>query len=67
MTDALGQPATMRMEDHQLQAAFYAARFTKGVKWDSEHTGFGWKTEATFTGAELTQPTTCKMKRPAGS
>jgi branched-chain amino acid transport system substrate-binding protein len=41
--------------------------FTRGVKYDSERTGFGWKTVKTIPAAELAQPTTCKMKRPAGS
>jgi branched-chain amino acid transport system substrate-binding protein len=44
---------------------FYAGVFTKDVKYDSEHTGFGWKTIATASAADLTLPTTCKMKRPA--
>lgn len=65
--DSLGQPATMRKDDHQLLSAFYAAKFTKGVKYDSEKTGFGWKTEMTLPASELSQPTTCKMKRPAGA
>ena len=42
-----------------------AGVFSKDVKYDSEHTGFGWKTLSTATAADLTLPTTCKMKRPA--
>jgi branched-chain amino acid transport system substrate-binding protein len=38
--------------------------FTKGVKYDSEGTGLGWKTETTVAPKDLTQPTTCNMKRP---
>lgn len=67
VTDALGQKNLMRREDHQLIDQFYSAVFTKNVKYDSEHTGFGWKTVATIPASELGQPTTCKMKRPAGS
>jgi branched-chain amino acid transport system substrate-binding protein len=67
ITDAVGQPNTMRRDDHQLIDQFYAAVFTKGVKYDSEHTGFGWKTVKTIPAANLAQPTTCKMKRPAGA
>jgi len=67
VTDALGQKNLMRREDHQLIDQFYSAVFTKGVKYDSEHTGFGWKTIATIPASELAQPTTCKMKRPAGA
>lgn len=67
ITDAVGQKNQMRREDHQLIDQFYSAVFTKGVKYDSEHTGFGWKTTATIPASELAQPTTCKMKRPAGA
>ena len=67
VTDVLGQRNTMRRDDHQLIDQFYAAIFTKGVKYDSERTGFGWKTVLTLPAADLAQPTTCKMKRPAGS
>jgi len=65
--DATGQPNVMRAEDHQLFTPFYSAVFSRNVKYDSERTGFGWKTEATIPASELMQPTTCKMKRPAGS
>lgn len=65
LKDAEGQPNTMRKADHQLITPFYAAIFTKDVKYDSERTGFGWKTELTVPASELAQPTTCTMKRPA--
>ena len=35
----------MRADDHQLLMPCYAATFTKGVKYDAEKTGFGWKTD----------------------
>ncbi len=63
--DFAGQDTSMRKDDHQLQMSFYAGAFTKDVKYDSEHTGFGWKTVSTATAADLTLPTSCKMKRPA--
>jgi branched-chain amino acid transport system substrate-binding protein len=63
--DFVGQDVIMRKTDHQLLMPFYAGVFTKDVKYDSEHTGFGWKTVATASAADLTLPTTCKMKRPA--
>jgi branched-chain amino acid transport system substrate-binding protein len=63
--DLVGQENIMRKDDHQLLMPFYAGIFTKDVKYDSEHTGFGWKTTTTATAADLTLPTTCKMKRPA--
>ena len=61
----MGEPNTMRKEDHQLLTPFYAGVFTKDVKYDAEKTGLGWKTYMTATAADLTPPTTCKMKRPA--
>ena len=62
--DAAGAPATMRAEDHQLLMTYYGAIFSKGVKYDSENTGLGWKTQAVVKAADLGQPSTCKMKRP---
>lgn len=62
--DAFGQPTSMRKDDHQLLVPFYQAQFVKGVKYDSEKTGAGWKTEMTIPAADLAQPTSCKMKRP---
>lgn len=67
VTDAFGQKNVMRKEDHQMLVPFYQALFTKNVKYDSERTGFGWKTEMTIKADELAQPTSCKMKRPAGA
>ena len=64
-TDLVGAPVEMRKEDHQILMPFYAATFTKDVKYDAEHTGLGWKTTYTATTQDLTLPTVCKMKRPA--
>ncbi len=63
--DMVGQENIMRKEDHQLLMPYYVGVFSKDVKYDSEHTGFGWKTVMTASAAELTLPTVCKMKRPA--
>ena len=65
VTDAAGQPATMRADDHQMLTTYYGAVFTKNVKYDSEKTGVGWKTTSTIKPGDLDQTTTCKMKRPA--
>src|ERR1700733_6932256 len=62
--DLDGQENIMRKEDHQLLMPYYAGVFSKDVKYDSEHTGFGWKNVMTATAADLTLPTICKMKRP---
>lgn len=64
-TDLVGQENIMRKDDHQLLMPYYAGVFTKDVKYDSEHTGLGWKTYFSASAADLTLPTTCKMKRPA--
>jgi branched-chain amino acid transport system substrate-binding protein len=65
LTDAAGKPVTIRPEDHQVLMTYYGAIFSKGVKYDSEKTGLGWKTTAVVLAGEVGQPTTCKMKRPA--
>src|ERR1700712_3167832 len=63
-TDIVDAPVQMRKEDHQLLMPYYAASFTKDVKYDAEKTGLGWKTDFVATTEDLTLPTTCKMKRP---
>jgi branched-chain amino acid transport system substrate-binding protein len=55
----------MRKDDHQILSEYFVGVFTKGVKYDSEGTGLGWKTEVTVPAKDLDQPNTCKMKRPA--
>jgi len=65
MTDMAGHEVTMRKDDHQLLSEYFAAIFTKGVKYDSERTGLGWKTITTVEANDLAQPTTCQMKRPS--
>jgi branched-chain amino acid transport system substrate-binding protein len=64
-TDIVDAPVEMRKEDHQLLMPYYAASFTRDVKYDAEKTGLGWKTDFIATTEDLTLPTTCKMKRPA--
>ena len=62
--DMMGNDYWMRADDHQLMEPLYASVFVKNVKYDSEKTGFGWKTEVMVKADDLAQPTTCKMKRP---
>jgi branched-chain amino acid transport system substrate-binding protein len=64
LTDMLGHTVTMRKADHQILSEYFVGVFTKGVKYDSEKTGLGWKTETTVLPKELDQPNTCNMKRP---
>ena len=58
----------MRAEDHQMIVPVYLARFTKaglpGVKFDTENTGFGWKTEAKVEAKDAVPAMKCKMERP---
>ena len=59
----------MRKTDHQLEAPLYlgiwAKQGSKGVKHDSENTGYGFRTEAVWDAYISSQPTSCQMKRPA--
>ena len=64
IVDSAGHQVTMRKDDHQVLMTYYSAVFTKDVKYDSERTGLGWKTESTIKPSELDQSHTCKMKRP---
>src|SRR6195952_5632744 len=43
--DIVGMPIEMRKDDHQILMPYYAATFTKDVKYDAEKTGYGWKTD----------------------
>jgi branched-chain amino acid transport system substrate-binding protein len=59
----------MRKTDHQLEAPLYlgmwAKQGSKGVKYDSENTGYGFRTEAVWDSYISSQPTSCQMKRPS--
>jgi branched-chain amino acid transport system substrate-binding protein len=57
----------MRPDDHQLIGPQYIATFTKAggpVKYDSEGTGFGWRTDVRIEAKDVALPTTCKMEVP---
>ena len=59
----------MRKTDHQLQAPLYlgiwAKQGSRGVKYDAENTGYGFRSEAVWDSYIASQPTTCQMARPA--
>ena len=59
----------MRKTDHQLQSPIFlgvwAKQDGKGVKYDSEGTGYGFRSEAVWDSYISAQPTSCQMKRPA--
>ena len=65
VTDMMGDENVMRAEDHQFLGPLHEAIFTHSAKLDAEKTGLGWKSEAKISSADLTLPTSCKMKRPA--
>lgn len=58
----------MRAEDHQLMAPIYVTSFVKrgqpGVRYDTENTGFGWKTELLVAARDSIPPVRCQMARP---
>jgi branched-chain amino acid transport system substrate-binding protein len=58
----------MRPDDHQLMMPLYQVVFTRagqpGVKYDTEDTGFGWKTESTLDAREVITAPVCRIQRP---
>ena len=63
MQTSLGE-VEMRADNHQILQPLYVSTLSKGVKYDSEDTGLGWKTDAKVEGKATALPTTCKMERP---
>ena len=65
----VGGDVTMRKTDHQLQAPLFLSVWEKaggkGVKYDAENTGYGFRSEAVWDSYISSQPTSCQMKRPA--
>ena len=59
----------MRKTDHQLQSPIFLGVWDKQdgkrVKYDSEATGYGFRSEAVWDSYISAQPTSCQMKRPA--
>jgi len=63
MATPLGE-VEMRADNHQVLQPLYVSTLSKGVKYDSEDTGLGWKTDAKVESKATALPTTCKMERP---
>jgi len=63
MQTSLGE-VEMRADNHQILQPLFVSTLAKGVKYDSEDTGLGWKTDAKVDGKATALPTTCKMERP---
>ena len=54
----------MRTDNHQILQPLYVSTLSRGVKYDAEDTGLGWKSDARVEGKATALPTTCKMERP---
>jgi len=67
--DTLNGEMEMRATDHQAQQAVMIATWAKvdgkKVKYDSENTGYGWRSDTVLDAFVASQPTSCQMKRPA--
>jgi len=67
--DGLNGPVHMRRDDHQLQQPLYVLSWERvngsTVRFDQEGTGLGWKPEAVVEPQAASQPSSCRMKRPA--
>ncbi|SAK70723.1 branched chain amino acid ABC transporter periplasmic ligand-binding protein [Caballeronia temeraria] len=62
-------PMTMRADDHQVIQPLYVMEMdkagTKGVAFDNEGSGYGFRTLLSVPADKTAQPTTCRMPRPA--
>ncbi|NDP41332.1 MAG: branched-chain amino acid ABC transporter substrate-binding protein [Aromatoleum sp.] len=63
LSTALGE-VEMRADNHQILQPLYVSTLSKNVKYDSEETGLGWRTDAKIEGKATSLPTSCKMERP---
>jgi branched-chain amino acid transport system substrate-binding protein len=63
LSTSLGE-VEMRADNHQILQPLYVSTLERNVKYDSEGTGLGWKTDAKVDGKATALPTTCKMERP---
>ncbi|MCF8198604.1 MAG: branched-chain amino acid ABC transporter substrate-binding protein [Sulfuritalea sp.] len=66
--DADNGEVWMRKSDHQLMQPLFLSVFSKkgskGVKYEAEGTGYGWKTVASISQRDSQLPTSCIMERP---
>ncbi|WP_321801242.1 branched-chain amino acid ABC transporter substrate-binding protein [Caballeronia sp. J97] len=62
-------PMAMRPDDHQVIQPLYVIEMdkagTKGVGFDNEGSGYGFRTLLSVPADKTAQPTTCRMARPA--
>jgi branched-chain amino acid transport system substrate-binding protein len=66
--DYLYGAVQMRADNHQLIQPLFIVSVARvdgrEVKFDSDHSGMGWKADRRIEGRETIMPTTCKMERP---
>ena len=55
----------MRADNHQVLMPMFVSTFSDNVKFDTEKTGLGFKTDVKINGKDMALPTTCKMQRPS--
>ncbi|SAK88021.1 branched chain amino acid ABC transporter periplasmic ligand-binding protein [Caballeronia glebae] len=59
---------TLRADDHQVIQPLYVIEMdkagTKGVAFDNEGSGYGFRTLLHVPAEKTAQPTTCRMSRP---
>jgi len=55
----------MRADNPQTLMPMFVSTFSENMKYDTEKTGFGFKTDVKINGKDMALPTTCKMQRPS--
>jgi branched-chain amino acid transport system substrate-binding protein len=59
--------ASMRPLDHQVQLPINVSVLSPDAKYKQENTPWGFKILKVYDAPAISEPTTCKMKRPAGA
>jgi branched-chain amino acid transport system substrate-binding protein len=59
--------AMMRATDHQVQLPINISVLTPNARYHSDGTPWGYKILKVYSPSDVTQPTTCQMRRPAGA
>jgi branched-chain amino acid transport system substrate-binding protein len=62
-----GYQATMRPSDHQAQLPIVMSVLSSDAKYKQEGTPWGFKLLKTYKAEAMSEPTSCQMKRPAGT
>ncbi|MFZ6648862.1 branched-chain amino acid ABC transporter substrate-binding protein [Undibacterium sp. TJN25] len=62
-----GYQASMRATDHQAQLPLNISVLSTAAKYKQESTPWGFKLLKVYPAAQMSEPTTCQMKRPSGA